>query len=85
VKVGAVADEHAIIVEGCDDAFLQLAARVSIPRVDDRAADIVFRRFDHFAGGISIGGSVIRRARTSDMFNAPAMEQCASVQTKVRR
>jgi hypothetical protein len=43
-------------MEGRDDAFLQFAARKAVAGIDDRAADIVFCRFDH-DGGASIGGN----------------------------
>ena len=36
-----------MIMERRDDAFLELAARIAVPGVDDRAADIFFGRFDH--------------------------------------
>jgi len=45
--IGAIADEHPIIVEGCNDAFFQLAARIPIAGIDHSAANIVFGRFNH--------------------------------------
>jgi hypothetical protein len=37
-----------MIMERRDGALLEPAARMAVTRVHDRAADIVFRRFDHF-------------------------------------
>jgi hypothetical protein len=51
-----------MIMERCDDALFELAARKAVPGVDDGAPDIVFGGFDHFFTSIS-GPSLSDRSR----------------------
>jgi hypothetical protein len=43
-----------MIMERCDDALFELAARKAVPGVDDGAPDIVFGGFDHFFTSTSL-------------------------------
>jgi hypothetical protein len=47
MRVIPIADEHAVLVERCDEAFLDLPAGVTVAGINHQATNIILGWFHH--------------------------------------